>query len=781
MNPMKHLARRKSSGMKTLKDKTLRWSKTSGSASLVSTGLPGDSKRAGGTSSRLQSSTSSSAMLIAAEENAINPNDALHLVALYVSQLRFDRVLASKVLRKFKRHGETVEDAICAQYRKFRDHEDAGCIEELLLSILPEKNRLSCLRHLYSRLLRYNDFFRTLTRAVPDEELLSFETRLLQSLRRENIFPNRYLAVAPRGAIYVVRRGAVRISMKGTVVATLEQGAVFEVCVLSDHYVTIHRLNENASARGLNLHTNSNFQVIDPASANSSTSASGFSSTTSSSCQERRRTDASGRARALIDGSSYFDEADDEDDEDDDETDDFDTSGRLGDSFDDFDSDGQLVGEEARPRARRPDHAQRTFSSLCHISLHGDEPSSAGSLDRSVPSLSRENANDAYEGRRGGSGAHDDETAGMDSEGADSVDPGHDSSGGSGGHGLPGMGGNSTHRRRSLATAFKMRHRHLGEGSQHHDAHTVNASSSSHNEAHDRGHRAPIHPADKRRTLAIKADRNVQIYPFNSVNICAVEVEASLDSLLPTSGAKHAQPYMHGCELGVLTLDTLRALVAEHPSVARNYAVLKAAVDDQVEKEAEELRRRQETTRRKLELEHRQATNRELERACRAGSVQRVHEAVVAGASFMEALDETGATALHLAAIFGHTEVVSLLLRLGADPCVKDRDERTPLHLCCLVGAWDMATCKTLVRLLSQHNACLQERDKWGNTPVHLAASTSDLVLLSIFMNELARKADASSVLTLRNEDGFTALELCSSIDSRRILKPKTHIIANVR
>lgn len=749
MNQIKHLARRKSSGIKNLKDKTLNWSNKNSSSLTqnLTVGLPGDSKRADGAVSKRHHSSKTQAVLsAAAEEKSVNTNDALHLVALYLSQLGYNRELATKVLHKFKKFGLSQEDSICAQYQKFREHQDAACIEEFIMSVLPEKNRIACLRFLYGRLLRYNDFFRTLTRAVPEEELILFEAKLLQSLRRENIFPNRYLAVAPRGAVYIVRRGSVRISMKGTVVATLHKGAVFEVCVLSSHYVTIHHLNENASARMLGIHTNSAFDVIE----SSTDGGEGKNKKKSAGSHDT----ASGRAKALIEGQRQdFDEADDEDDEDDDGYD---------------PEQDRAFGSSAffRPTARLLQHHDSGSSSRGPQHSSGRTTSTGTDSDRNEDILDEEEAV-----------AGTDDSASTNSADA----PGNvqsnssNSSNGANSHALSAgtsPGRYMSNRRRSLANAFGLRMRY-GENNHHQQQQ---------HEANERGHRVPVHPADRRRSLAIKADRDVQTYPFNSVNICAVEQEANLDNLLPIDpNPAISTSYPHGCELGVLTYDTLRSLVTEFPGIARNFEVLQVSVEVQVEKEAEELRRKQELTRRKLELEHRQATNRELERACRAGSVQRVHEAVVAGASFMEPLDDSGATALHLAAIFGHSEVVSLLLRLGANPCVKDRDDRTPLHLCCLVGAWDPITCKKLVRLLSQHNSCLQERDKWGNTPVHLAASTGDQILLTIFMEELARKSDTSSVLTLRNDDGFTALELCSSIDSRRILKPKTHIVANVR
>mmetsp|Transcript_18187 Transcript_18187/g.29551 ORF Transcript_18187/g.29551 Transcript_18187/m.29551 type:complete len:621 (-) Transcript_18187:1944-3806(-) len=616
------LSRRKSSGGKKNKPgrekKLLRWTKSTGGS------MPGDSKLM---------------LSIDAED------DVAKLVELYTQQLDFDPSLSTKILRKFRRHGNDIEAALRAQYKRYRGHEDAACLEDLIMGVLPQKNKLVCLHHLYAPLIRENQLFRSLAKAVPVDELESFEKQLVQNLTRENIACNRYLAVSPRGAVYVVRRGAVRVSLKGNVVATLERGSVFEVCVLSDQFVTIHNLADrrrgsvsSASEAGSLTPTNSAFSLValDP-------------------LKKRKMSETKLNDDFYNDLNVHV-------------VDDLDLTEDCEDCSEDEDS-----------------------SDLESVILEDTLPSS----DLGAPPRLR-------------------------------------------------LG-----KRRSILNAFGLLPRRRES-------------------ANDR----------RGSSLQMQSEKEVQAFPFSSINICAVG-EDHPPIFEPDTG--RVVKYSYGCELGVLSSDSLRAIMADHPSISRNLDVLTVAVEVQIEKETEIARKRQELNRSRLERELKQKLMDELESACRAGSIQRVQEAINAGASIEEPLGESGATALHIAAIFGHVEVVNLVLRLGANRSARDKEDRTALHLCCLVHPWDKDTCKQIIGQLVHHHTCLYERDRWGNTPVHLAASSGDLTLLAILMADINTTSNASSVLTLRNNDGYTPLELCNSLDSRRILKPKTNIGANTR
>jgi len=561
---------------------------------------------------------------------AAPPLESLAQMAARFSALRqFDKVLTGKVQRKLRRHGgSNAEAALRETLSKFRGQEDVGCLEEQILKILPLKNRSRCMRHLYLQLLQRNELFLSMTKAVPEEERESFESKLALEFRRENIRPNMYLTVSPRGALYIVRRGAIRISMKGNVVATLGKGSVFEVCVLSNHYVTLHEQVKEHEHKL--IETNSEFAVIND-----------------------------GDWQPVLE-----DTEEESSDEVDDENEELETGE---DNIEDV-----VLEEQAESEVLNTEEDESSLNS------NGD-----------------------------------------------------------------GLGNKSRSRRRSFVKAFSFFQ------TPREDAPAARQKGA-------------------RRSLALKSNREVQTYPFSLANICALEA-SSIDE------------YSFGCELGVLGSDKLRSIVAIHPSVARNFEVQMVAVEVQVEREAEAQRQKREAVRRKLEDEHRAATNKELERACRAGSAKRVREAILAGASLSESLNESGATALHMAAVYGHADVVALLISLGADPQVVDLENRTPLHLCALVGSWDKSSSERIVNGLVRNESCLHSVDKWSNTCLHLAANTGDVEFLSTLMRKIRQMTNSALYLELRNVDKFTALELCTCIESKRILKPKTHVVANVR
>jgi ankyrin repeat protein len=63
--------------------------------------------------------------------------------------------------------------------------------------------------------------------------------------------------------------------------------------------------------------------------------------------------------------------------------------------------------------------------------------------------------------------------------------------------------------------------------------------------------------------------------------------------------------------------------------------------------------------------------------------MQEAIEALAAAGAALNAADELGGdTALHLAALWGHTEALRALLRLGANTAVTDVLGNTPLHHC---------------------------------------------------------------------------------------------------
>jgi len=83
-----------------------------------------------------------------------------------------------------------------------------------------------------------------------------------------------------------------------------------------------------------------------------------------------------------------------------------------------------------------------------------------------------------------------------------------------------------------------------------------------------------------------------------------------------------------------------------------------------------------------------------------------------------EKRDEKGRNILHLAVIKYHTDLVSALLKAGADPNVKDFEGKTPLHYAVITARKRFPNTAIIIALLKAGaNPNLQDNN--GNTPLH--------------------------------------------------------------
>jgi ankyrin repeat protein len=109
--------------------------------------------------------------------------------------------------------------------------------------------------------------------------------------------------------------------------------------------------------------------------------------------------------------------------------------------------------------------------------------------------------------------------------------------------------------------------------------------------------------------------------------------------------------------------------------------------------------------------------------------------------TLLKTTDRMGRTALHVAAAYGHRDVVLALLEAGADPTAVDSDSRTPLH--CAAEADSEGACLAL--LDADFDLLEAAGGAGGGTPLHSAAvhgaSQAALALVQSAANPNARNA----------------------------------------
>jgi ankyrin repeat protein len=138
-----------------------------------------------------------------------------------------------------------------------------------------------------------------------------------------------------------------------------------------------------------------------------------------------------------------------------------------------------------------------------------------------------------------------------------------------------------------------------------------------------------------------------------------------------------------------------------------------------------------------------------LHEAAMLGRAERISTVLIASPWAIDTLSPDGWTALHLAAHFGHSEALAILLAAGADANLYSRafERNLPLHAACAGGKVECA-----LRLLPATRD-MDARQGGGWTALMLAAEDG---LLPVVAALLARRADRALV----NDKGKTALEL---------------------
>lgn len=118
--------------------------------------------------------------------------------------------------------------------------------------------------------------------------------------------------------------------------------------------------------------------------------------------------------------------------------------------------------------------------------------------------------------------------------------------------------------------------------------------------------------------------------------------------------------------------------------------------------------------------------------------------------------DREGMSALHISAKEGHTEVVKKLIKKCPDTCeLLDNRDRTALHIAMESGRGYLVA--TFLETQNFFKDLLNEQDKDGNTPFHLAAIKKHYSLLM-------DKADCMGFASMAmNKEGMSTFDIIQS------------------
>nr|KAI8750038.1 transient receptor potential cation channel subfamily A member 1-like [Biomphalaria glabrata] len=117
------------------------------------------------------------------------------------------------------------------------------------------------------------------------------------------------------------------------------------------------------------------------------------------------------------------------------------------------------------------------------------------------------------------------------------------------------------------------------------------------------------------------------------------------------------------------------------------------------------------------------------------------------GPQLLNEADINGLTALHVAAYYGHTRIVHLLLQRGAVVC-RDYSGNSALHLASSKGFTS-----TMRALVSVHSNLIDESNRDGDTPLHMAARNGHAIAVLYLLTK-----DAKILYNFQNETFFDCI-----------------------
>ena len=125
-------------------------------------------------------------------------------------------------------------------------------------------------------------------------------------------------------------------------------------------------------------------------------------------------------------------------------------------------------------------------------------------------------------------------------------------------------------------------------------------------------------------------------------------------------------------------------------------------------------------------------------------------------------IDDSGNTALHIAASRHNPDMIQLLLSNGAADSLSITNKMgfTPLHLAILGKLKDSRVIDTAAKILAISNAGINQPNRFGRTPLHTAVVREDMLLTGLLLEN-----GAVPSLNTFSKEGVTPLTLACQTD----------------
>ena len=155
--------------------------------------------------------------------------------------------------------------------------------------------------------------------------------------------------------------------------------------------------------------------------------------------------------------------------------------------------------------------------------------------------------------------------------------------------------------------------------------------------------------------------------------------------------------------------------------------------------------------------------------AAEEGDLEEVMRLIQEDPEIVDEIDDNESTALHLACIDGHVEVVSYLLDQGANINTTDNVDATPLYYACYEGRLEV------VELLLSRGADPTICDCGGWTPLIVASYEGHVDVVRYLVRNRAVRA----TIDTQDNTGCTALWIASATNRTGVVKVLVEVGAN--